>query len=231
MTVPTSDGNPDSGPQRQGWVTNVPNSPARITGDLVIAGVFSRVVAYSLDTFLLGGVGIAFTGAFGLFDADADLTIALAVGAVLIAIELLYFVGLWTSGLQASLGMRLLRLRVVSAGDAGRLTLNDAVLRWLALSGAFSILSLVPSLGPTFATVSLVWVVLLLYSTRMHPLNQGFHDRWARSIVVQPSPGGSGAAVIGCFGLMFMAVAITLVLLAIAGPQFDELLSPVGDSI
>ncbi len=231
MSVPTSDGNPDSGPRPPGWVTKVTTSPARITDDLVVAGTFSRVVAYGLDTFLLGGVGIAFTGAFGLFDADADPTVALAVGAVLIGIELLYFVGLWSSGLQASLGMRLLRLRIVSAGDAGRLTLNDAVLRWLALSGAFSILALVPGLGRTFATASLVWVVLLLYSTRMHPLNQGFHDRWARSIVVQPAPGGSGAAVIGCFGLVFLAFAITLGLLAIAGPEFEEILLPAGTSI
>ncbi len=102
--------------------------------------------------------------------------------------------------------------------------------RWLALSGAFGILSLVPSLGPTFATVSLVWLVLLLYSTGMHPLNQGFHDRWARSMVVQPAPGGSGAAVIGCFGLILLTAAMTLALLAIAGPQLDQFL-PAQQSI
>lgn len=229
--MPTPSGNRDIETPQPGWVTETPTPPVHITNGLVVAGVFARVVAYGLDTFLLTGVSIAFFGVFGLFAADADPTVALAVGAVLVGIELVYFVVLWTSGLQASLGMRLLRLRVVSAGSAGRISLNDAVLRWLALSGAFGILSLVPSLGPTFATVSLVWVVLLLYSTRMHPLNQGFHDRWARSIVAQPAPGGSGAAVVGCFGLIFLTLAMMVVLAAIAGPQLEQYLPPVQQSI
>ena len=61
----------------------------------------------------------------------------------------LYFVGLWTSGLHATLGMRLLRLRLLNAATAGTLPFNDALLRWIALSGAIAILALVPRVDRT----------------------------------------------------------------------------------
>ena len=82
----------------------------------------------------------------GLYDAGRDATMAFIVGAILVLVDLLYFIGLWTSGLQATLGMRLLRLRVLDAGSAGTLPLNDALLRWIGLTGAIGILGLVPGL-------------------------------------------------------------------------------------
>ena len=42
--------------------------------------------------------------------------------------------------------MRLLRLRVLNAATAGTLPFNDALLRWLGLTGAIGILGLVPGI-------------------------------------------------------------------------------------
>ena len=59
-------------------------------------------------------------GVVGPYDADRHLTAAFIAGASSSLVDLLYFVGLWTSGLQATLGMRLLHLRVLGADRPGR---------------------------------------------------------------------------------------------------------------
>ena len=64
-------------------------------------------------------------------DRDARRRCGLFVG-----VDFLYFVGLWTSGWHGTLGMRLMRLRVLGAANATTLSFNDALLRWIALSGA-----------------------------------------------------------------------------------------------
>jgi uncharacterized RDD family membrane protein YckC len=211
-----------------------PTGPAAIpvTEGLVIAGTFSRLVAYSADLLFLGAIGVAVNGALGLFDTGRDGTLALIVAGVLIAVDFLYFVGLWTSGFQATLGMRMLRLRILGANTASTLSLNDGLLRWLALSGAVGILTLVPGLSGFLGLLSLVWLVVLLGTTALNPLHQGLHDRWARSVVVQPAPGGSGAAFATCLILVvFVFILLPILALLLAGDQVAHLLSQIGQSI
>lgn len=214
------------------WTMPAPQAAVPVTEGLVIAGVFSRLVAYSADSLLLGALNVAVSGLLGLYGEGRDETLALIVSGVVIGVEFLYFVGLWSSGLQATLGMRLLRLRILGAATAGTLSTNDAVLRWLALSGAVSILTLVPGIGPSIALLSVAWVLVLLISTGTNRLHQGLHDRWARSVVVQPAPGGSGAAVVTCLVLVVLfGVVLPLIALALAGDQLQEILSQIGNSI
>ena len=73
------------------------------------------------------------------------------------------------------------------------LPFNDALPRWLALSGAIvdPRRSSRASAG-TSGWSGAVWLLVLLITTATNPLHQGLHDRWARSVVVQPAPGGSG---------------------------------------
>lgn len=199
---------------------------------LVIAGVFSRVVAYAADGLLLGAINVAINGLLGLYDTDRDGAQALIVNVVLIGIDFLYFVGLWTSGLRATLGMRLLGLRVLGAATAGPLSINDAVLRWLALTGAIAIIALVPGIGPYFGFVVIVWILALLITTSTHPLHQGLHDRWARSVVVQPAPGGSGAAFATCLVLIVLVgIVLPVAIYLLAADQIQDILSKIGDSI
>ena len=105
--------------------------------------------------------------------------------------------------------MRLLRLRVLDAGTAGTMRLNDALLRWIGLAGAIGILGLVPGLEGYIGLIGAIWLVVLLVSTGTDRLHQGLHDRWARSVVVQPAPGGSGMAIATC---LVLVVLIGLVL-------------------
>jgi uncharacterized RDD family membrane protein YckC len=211
-----------------------PTGPAAVpvTEGFVIAGTFSRLVAYSADLLFLGAIGVAVNGALGLFETGRDGTLALIVAGVLIAVDFLYFVGLWTSGFQATLGMRMLRLRILGANTASTLSVNDGLLRWLALSGAVGILTLVPGLSGFLGLLSLVWLVVLLGTTALNPLHQGLHDRWARSVVVQPAPGGSGAAFATCLILVvFVFILLPILALLLAGDQVAHLLSQIGQSI
>ena len=90
--------------------------------------------------------------------------------------------------------MRLLRLRVLNATTAGSLPFNDALLRWLGLTGAIGILGLVPGIDRYIGLIGAVWLLVLLITTGTDRLRQGLHDKWARSVIVQPAPGGSGLA-------------------------------------
>ncbi len=208
-----------------------PTAPSDTTG-LVISRVFPRLVAYSIDYALLGAINVIVGVATGLFSDHPDPTTALIVAIGLTVLDLLYFVLLWTSALRATLGMRLMQLQVLGAVDAGRLSLNDALLRWLALTGAIAILALVPSIATTVGFLSVVWLLVLFVTTATHPLRQGLHDRWARSVVVQPAPGGSGLAVIGCLVLIVVFVFIVpLVLVAVLGDQIRDILEEIGRSV
>lgn len=211
-----------------------PAAPAVLPGaeGLVIAGVFSRVVAYCVDLLFLGSISLAASAALGTLTERRASDASLILGAIFVALDLVYFVGLWTSPWRGTLGMRLMQLGVLDVASARRISVNDAILRWLALSGAVSILTLVPDVGPTISLLSLVWLMVLLVTTYSNPLHQGLHDRWARSVVVQPAPGGSGAATMTCLVLLVIVfVVLPLGLLAIAGDQLRDILSQIGTSI
>ncbi len=230
---PTSDpgGTPPGGPPVY-WEAPVTRAAVPVAEGVVIAGVFSRAVAYSVDALLLGALNLIVFGLLGILDETRDDALVLIVSGVLVGVDFLYFVGLWTSGLQATLGMRLLRLRILGVQTARTLSINDALLRWIALSGAVGILTLVPGLGGYIGLVSLLWFFVLLLSTSTNPLRQGLHDRWARSVVVQPAPGGSGAAIVTCLVLVvFVGLILPIAFLAIAGDQLRVILSQIGGSI
>ena len=213
------------------WAPPVTAAPAaRIGEGLVIAGTFSRLVAFAIDGALLGAISVAVTAATGLYDPGRDPSIALGVALVLLVLDGVYFVGLWRSGWQATLGMRLIGLRLLSASDAATLSLDRAVIRWFALTGALQLIALIPALA-ALAVLWLIWELVLLLTTATDRLHQGLHDRLAGSVVVQPAPGGSGAAVVGCLVLLFLAFALPFVALALSGDALRDILSRVGESI
>jgi len=204
---------------------------ASIAAGMVIAGVFSRLVAYSIDLALLATINVIVALALGTFDPDTDRTLRLVLNLVLVALGGVYFVVLWRSPWQGTLGMRLLGLRILRATDGATLPLESAVLRWFVLTGATTLVLEVPSAGSLLAFIAFLWFVILLLTTSTDRLHQGLQDRLAGSVIVQPAPGGSGAAVVGCLVLTFIALAIPFAILALSGDAIREILSRVGDSI
>ena len=214
------------------WAPPVRPVAAQVVDGLVIAGTFTRLVAYAIDILFLGLLNLAALGALGAFGDDRNAALDLGVSIGFVVVDFLYFVGLWTSGWHATLGMRLLSLRVLAAATATTLSRNDALLRWIALSGAVAILALVPRMATTLGLLSGLWVLILLITTATNPLHQGLHDRWARSVVLQPAPGGSGAAIASCLVIVFLLfLALPLALLVFAGPQLEDILRQIGESI
>lgn len=221
---------PTGGPQ-VAWAPPV-RPVAQIVDGLVIAGVFPRLVAYSIDTLFLGLLNLAALGALGLFSTGRDTSLDVVVSVAFVIVDFLYFVGLWTSGWHATLGMRLLSLRLLTAASATTLSFNDALLRWIALSGAVAILALVPRVAGSLGLLSGLWVIVLLVTTATNPLHQGLHDRWARSVVVQPAPGGSGAAIATCLVIVVLLfIVLPLALVLVAGPQLEDIMRQIGESI
>ena len=79
---------------------------------LVIAGFFSRLVAFVIDLLVLGCITIAIGLAVGAYRQGSTQAVTLGVGLVGVAIGGLYFVAFWTSGWRATLGMDLWRVAV-----------------------------------------------------------------------------------------------------------------------
>ena len=218
-----------------GWAAPAPPAPAPGREGWVIAGVGARLVAYFIDSFLLGIVTLVVALAIGAYspeNLERPLSMAtLLATAMTAAITYVYFVGLWRSGGQASLGMRVLKLRVYDAANGATLSMSAAATRWFALFGVPPLLGFVPVVG---LYLILGWSLVLLIGTGTHPLHQGLHDRWATSVVVRPAGEPSNVWAIGCglaliFG--FIVIIIPIVAVILLGDRVQEILSRVGDSI
>jgi len=214
------------------WAPPAGPVAAQVVAGFVIAGTFSRLVAYAIDTLFLATLNLVALGLLGQYTTDRDSSLDLVVSGALVVVDFIYFVGFWTSAWRATLGMRLIGLRVLGAATGANLSFNDALLRWIALSGAVAILAVVPRVAGTLGLLSALWVLVLLITTATHPLRQGLHDRWARSIVVQRSPGGSGAAIAGCLVIVVLLFfVLPLAVIAFAAPQLEDLMRQMGESV
>ena len=176
------------------------------------AGTLPRFLAWVLDGIIIGlivGVIGAVLSAF-----VANRVTASYINAILtLGLELLYFVGFWTSDAKATLGMRLFNLTIGNAADGRELEIGQALLRWVALGLPFQALSFLPApLNALGALVTLWWLVLLI-TTIVSPTKQGLHDRIANSAIVQPI--GREGPVLAC--LILLAILIVLPVVAIVG--------------
>ena len=104
---------PASGGPQVAWAPPVRPVAAQVVDGLVIAGTFTRLVAYSIDTLFLGLSTSRPSARSACSDRGRETSLDLVVSIAFVVVDFLYFVGLWTSGWHATLGMRLLRLRVL----------------------------------------------------------------------------------------------------------------------
>jgi len=179
-----------------GWSAPPPEPVATGQAGWVIASTGIRVAAYLVDGilsgFIIGAIAVALLSISpGLIDGGTTVYLAYTVGVT--GFYFLYFVGFWTSAGKATPGMRVFRLQVANAADGKRLEIGAAIVRWLAIGYAFSIIGLVPVLSGLAGLAAFVWYIVLLATTAGDPMHQGFHDRWAKSVVVRPAVAGSGA--------------------------------------
>jgi uncharacterized RDD family membrane protein YckC len=193
-----------------------------------------RVMAYWLDGIIINlpTLIVALIVARSLM-SSASLEGATVVASIIAAgANLLYFVAFWTGTARATPGMRLMKLQIAEAATGTTLTVQQGLVRWLAIGGAFQIVELVPPLAGLGVLLGALWVLLLLATTATSPTRQGLHDRIAGSALVQPMGAQTPAMtclviVIGLFALWLIGV----VALVFLGTQVSSILSSVGSSI
>ena len=195
QTEPTGDaGTPPPAPQPAGWAAPPPPVQAGPAG-FVYADVPNRAVAYIIDGILVGiviGLSQAITGS-GLTINPTTLAFEVNfVGLVLSAvigtiISAAYFIYTWTS-MRGTVGMKVLGMQIGNAGDGKTLTIDQAVRRYLAIAlpGVLAqVLWVIPGIGILLVLVAIGWFIYLLWTTYSSPTKQGFHDKFANTMVVK----------------------------------------------
>jgi uncharacterized RDD family membrane protein YckC len=143
-----------------------------LIGLAVIAFIAGVVLGLTRSTTL------TFTGSNGATLTNTTFWLpAEWASALLLAASAVYCIPLWRVA-RATLGQRLLGLRVFTIVGATPLGWGRAAVRWAILFGWVVA-------GIASATlVAVLWLLVLLITAWRHPQHCGLHDRYAQSIVV-----------------------------------------------
>jgi hypothetical protein len=102
-------------------------------------------------------------------------------------ISAIYWIYSWTR-MRGSPGQKLLGMQVGNFPDGATLTQDQAIRRWIALGGPLPLvqaLNPLPGLGLIIGLAAFAYFIYLLWSTAQSPTKQGFHDKFANSVVVK----------------------------------------------
>jgi uncharacterized RDD family membrane protein YckC len=185
-------------PPTSGWAA--PPTPATAGPEgFVYADVPNRAIAYIIDGIIvaivagiigavLTGIGLS-SGSFAPGTLNYQINfVGLIVSAIISAIiSAAYFIYTWTS-MRGTLGMKALGMQIGNAGDGKTLTMDQATRRWLviALPGILAqVLFVIPAIGGLLILVAFGWFIYLLWTTYSSPTKQGFHDKFANTMVVK----------------------------------------------
>jgi uncharacterized RDD family membrane protein YckC len=168
----------------------MPGIPGYVYGDIpnrVIALILDGIVIVVLLIavgIVLGIVGLsAGFASGGAFNAGATIVYSI----ISLAVSIVYFLYGWTRT-RGTIGMRALGMQVGNAFDGKTLTTDQAIRRWVALWGPSTLSGAIagwPGIGPLFSFVVFLYLIYLLYSTATSPTKQGFHDKYANTVVVK----------------------------------------------
>jgi uncharacterized RDD family membrane protein YckC len=205
-TTPT----PEAPPPASNWAPTPPPAAAPVPGHagLVYADVPNRVIAQIIDAILVGIVGLILglilysvigtpttvttvpdsSQILGVrIDTSTNWLSTIITALFGLALSAGYYIYTWTA-MRGTIGQKALGMQVGNAADGATLTMEQAVKRWLAVGGVFSLaqfLNPLPLLGVLIGLASLVWVIALLVTTAQSPTKQGLHDQYAGSVVVK----------------------------------------------
>jgi uncharacterized RDD family membrane protein YckC len=171
---------------------------------VVYADVANRVIAYVIDLLVIAvinivvGIVLGIIGIAVVTGTDGNVATNLAGSLIYTFIGLVisgaYFVYSWTNQ-RATVGMKAFNLQIGNAPEGATITTEQAIRRWLALGAIFSIaqvLNPLPFVGLVIAVAALAWVIFLLYTTSNSPTKQGWHDKFANTMIVKAVGGPTG---------------------------------------
>jgi uncharacterized RDD family membrane protein YckC len=202
---------------------------------LVYGRTLDRVMAWWLDSIIVAVPALILAVLLGGGAASAGLRLggaSLVASIIAVGIHLLYFVAFWTGSSRATPAMRLFKLQIGDAKTGAVLTVQQGMVRWLAIGGVFQVVEIIPALAVLGAFLAFVWVLLLLATTATSPTKQGLHDRMADTALVQPA--GAQTPAMACLLLLiglFVVWVLAVVALIFLGGQISQILSNAGASI
>jgi uncharacterized RDD family membrane protein YckC len=187
---------PAAAPAAVAWdrpaAPSVPGAAGFVYGDLP-----NRIIALIIDAIVLVvllvvvGIVLGVVGLSAGFNVptgtETSFVATLVYSLVGLAVSAVYFIGSWTRS-RSTIGMRVLGMQVGNAFDGKTITMEQGVRRWLALWGPGTLASVVTGAGAIATLVSLasfIYSLYLLYSTSKSPTKQGFHDKFANTVVVK----------------------------------------------
>jgi uncharacterized RDD family membrane protein YckC len=192
QSEPTGDpGTP--APPPTGWAAPPPPVQAGPAG-FVYADVPNRAIAYIIDGILVAIVvgiitGITGSGVSVSLAGEVSFNFATLLIAAIIsaAINAAYFIYTWTA-MRGTVGMKVLGMQIGNAVDGKTLTMDQAIRRWLVLAAPgfiAQVVWVVPAFGPLVVLLAFGWFLYLLWTTYSSPTKQGFHDKFANTMVVK----------------------------------------------
>jgi len=144
-------------------------APVAVASPGSYGGFWIRVVAYIIDAIILGIFGAILSVPLGVNYTDANSLSSAAArtsNGIDLVLSFVYFTLLW-SYMGASLGQRLLGLRVVDATTGQPISFGKAALRWLGLIISFFV-----------CAIGVIWVA---FDGR----KQGWMDKIAGTVVLR----------------------------------------------
>ena len=190
---------PPPQPASAGWAAPPPPVQAGPAG-FFYADVPNRAIAYIIDAIILAILNVivfAILAGVGLNVLTIDLNAAggisynyfaslvLAVASLIISGA--YFIYTWTA-MRGTVGMKVLGMQIGNAGDGKTITMDQAIRRWIALGAPFGLVQAfnpLPGIGVLLGLAALAWFIFLLWTTYSSPTKQGFHDKFANTMVVK----------------------------------------------
>jgi uncharacterized RDD family membrane protein YckC len=198
---PPAGGQPGGG--MPSWTNNI---TARGTiagpGGVALADTPDRIIAYVIDAIIIGLIGFVLNMILGsvLVETRTDVvfgvpvtyrgpsTIASILGVVLtLAVSAGYFIYQWLKMNGQTVGMKVMKVAVRDESTGGPLTQQQAINRWLVLGlpAGLSLGYVLPVIGILVSIAVLVYYIFLLVTTAQSPTRQGWHDKFAKTVVAK----------------------------------------------
>jgi len=181
---------PPAGGQAGGMPSWSSNLTARgsISGPagVALADVPERVIAYIIDAIIIGVIGFVINLVVGSIFGPSFIGQLLSV-LVTLAISAGYFIYMWSRMGGQTVGMKALKLAVRDEATGAPPSQQQAINRWLVLGlpAGLSLSYVLPVIGLIVSIAIFVYYIYLLVTTAQSPTRQGFHDKFAKTVVAK----------------------------------------------
>jgi len=185
------------------WSSNI-TARGSIAGPagVALADLPERVIAYIIDAIIIGVIGFVINLVVGSIFVETRTELFLGVPIVVrgpsfigqllsvlvtLAISAGYFIYMWSRMGGQTVGMKALKLAVRDEATGAPPSQQQAINRWLVLGlpAGLSLSYVLPVIGLIVSIAIFVYYIYLLVTTAQSPTRQGFHDKFAKTVVAK----------------------------------------------